>query len=212
MGGCFVCLGVCVCNYRLCLSGGGLVSLLSWRGVRAFHETAWRLLPPSPSSWGHGCPVVSCTPPPSSCHSCTWKPAANLLLMGSAYLQIRPYFIWDAESDAFTWPEPLFPLPVILPLAEHCFLPCCVWRRPPLLVQRESLSPVGNNNTYLKETFLSAPVCQSLGWEDVLRTSGPVPSSAFQRPCSHLRITSGMSSPSCRGVCTCSVVIADGNY
>lgn len=33
-----VCAGICVCNYRLCLSGGGLVSLPSWRGVRAFGE------------------------------------------------------------------------------------------------------------------------------------------------------------------------------
>lgn len=157
-----LCVWVCVCVQLSPLSQrwwSCLITIVA--GCLCFQWTAWCLLPPNPLCWGHGHRGVQSSPahpPRSSCHNCTWKPAANLLLMGSPYLQIRPYFTSDTESDAFTWPDLLFPLPIILSLAEHCFhhlslFPCCVWRGPPLLIQRESLSPLDNNNTNLKEIF-----------------------------------------------------------
>lgn len=72
------------------------------------------------STWTQRCPVVH--PLLSSCHNCTQEPAAILLLNRSPFLQIRPYFTLDTESDAFTWPALLFPLPIILSLTVHCFL------------------------------------------------------------------------------------------
>lgn len=83
--------------------------------------------------------------------------------MGSPYLQIRPYFTSDTESDAFAWPDLLFPLPIILSLSlsEHCFLPRSLSPLPFAVYdvvllssyRGESLSPVDNNNTNLKEIF-----------------------------------------------------------
>lgn len=59
-GGRLLC--VCVCNYRLSLSGVGLVSLPTWRGVRALteqREVACLPAPRKPRTRTHNRPAAS---------------------------------------------------------------------------------------------------------------------------------------------------------
>lgn len=161
--------------------------------------------------------------------------SGNLLLMCITYLQIRPHFASPTESNAFTWLHPLFPIICCLSLnavftsTRSVLHPCCACRGPPH--SQKFLSTADNDNTSFIETFLchikikkrvSQELCHSLAGNIrekmctklLMFHQGPetVPSGAFHRPRCCLQFTSGTFNNSHRGVCTCSVVIANGNY
>lgn len=141
-----------MCNYGPCPSGGGLVSLPSWWGVCAFSTQRDQSRLPAPRA-EDGDNELSFHPPP--------YPVPEKLLITccrcGSHPPIRASFASDAQSEAFT--GLLFPTPLILPLIptivslSPLLMLCVMW---PFCPHRgESLSLLDNNNTNLKDIFLS---------------------------------------------------------